>query len=184
MHFRWPIPESLTAAGFQVRQKATPMIEIERKFLVRDAGYREEATSRIRIVQGFLTTDPDRTVRVRCIGDRGFITIKGRTFAHGTSRPEWEYAIPGQEAEQLLSLCLPAVVEKIRYQIPVGEHTFEVDEFLGANQGLVLAEVELQREEESFSRPAWLGREVTGEARYYNSQLSQNPFTTWKEPSD
>jgi CYTH domain-containing protein len=157
------------------------MIEIERKFLVKDAGYRDSANSRIRIVQGFLNTDPDRTVRVRCIGAHGFITIKGKTFGHGTSRLEWEYEIPGQEAEELLALCIPSVVEKIRYQIPVGEHTFEVDEFLGENQGLVLAEVELRAEEEAFTRPHWLGEEVTGDPKYYNSQLSQNPYSAWKE---
>jgi CYTH domain-containing protein len=155
------------------------MIEIERKFLVKDEGYRDKASSRIRIVQGFLNTDPDRTVRVRCIGEQGFITIKGRTFDKGTSRPEWEYDIPRGEAEELLKLCIPTVVEKIRFQIPIGEHTFEVDEFLGANQGLILAEVELADSEENFSRPPWLGREVTGDPKYYNSQLSQNPFTTW-----
>lgn len=157
------------------------MIEIERKFLVRDTGYRESANSIIRIVQGFLNTDPDRTVRVRCIGEQGFITIKGKTFGDGTSRPEWEYDIPVHEAEELLSLCIPSVIEKIRYQIPVGEHTFEVDEFLGANQGLVLAEVELSQEDEAFVRPHWLGKEVTGDPRYYNSQLSQNPFSAWMD---
>lgn len=157
------------------------MVEIERKFLVKDFSYREAARSKIRIVQGFLNTDPDRTVRVRCIGDKGFLTIKGRTYAHGTSRPEWEYDIPLKEARELLQICRLAPVEKWRYQIPVGKHTFEVDEFLGENQGLVLAEVELQAEGEAFLRPDWLGREVTGEARYYNSQLSQEPYSTWKD---
>lgn len=157
------------------------MIEIERKFLVKDPGYREDSGSKIRIVQGFLNTDPNRTVRVRCIGTHGFITVKGKTFHHGTSRLEWEYEIPAEEAEELMSLCVPTVIEKIRYQIPVGEHTFEVDEFLGANAGLVLAEVELSDEDEVFPRPSWLGEEVTGEIKYYNSQLCLNPFTTWKE---
>lgn len=157
------------------------MIEIERKFLVKGAGYREDATSHIRILQGFLSADPDRTIRVRCIGNHGFLTIKGRTFDQGTSRPEWEYEIPLQEAEELLSLCIPTPVEKVRYQVPCGSHTFEVDEFLGANQGLVLAEVELQNKREEFMRPSWLGVEVTGDPRYYNSQLSQNPYSKWKE---
>jgi CYTH domain-containing protein len=157
------------------------MIEIERKFLVKGVGYREDATSRLRILQGFLSADPDRTVRVRCIGNHGFITVKGRTFDQGTSRAEWEYEIPLQEAEELLALCIPAPVEKVRYQVPNGRHTFEVDEFLGANRGLVLAEVELQSKEEAFTRPSWLGEEVTGDPRYYNSQLSQNPYSKWNE---
>ncbi|MFZ9004439.1 MAG: CYTH domain-containing protein [Robiginitalea sp.] len=157
------------------------MIEIERKFLVKGTGYRQEASSRIRILQGFFCTDPDRTIRVRCIGNHGFLTIKGRTFDQGTSRPEWEYEIPLVEAEELLALCIPDPVEKVRYQVLCGGHTFEVDEFSGANQGLVLAEVELQDKEEDFPRPSWLGREVTGDPRYYNSQLSQNPYSTWKD---
>ena len=157
------------------------MIEIERKFLVSAVGYREDATSHIRILQGFLSTDPERTVRVRCIGNHGFMTVKGRTFDQGTSRPEWEYEIPLQEAEELLALCLPTPVEKVRYQVPCGGHTFEVDEFLGANLGLVLAEVELQEKQEEFTRPSWLGQEVTGDPRYYNSQLSQHPYSKWKE---
>lgn len=159
------------------------MIEIERKFLVNAPGYRKGATSRLRMVQGFLSADPDRTVRVRCIGDHGFLTIKGRTFDQGTSRPEWEYEIPLREAEELLSLCIPSPVEKVRYQVPCDGHTFEVDEFLGANQGLVLAEVELTDRAEEFTRPAWLGKEVTGDPRYYNSQLSQNPYSLWNESS-
>lgn len=155
------------------------MIEIERKFLVRDTAYREQATSKIDLVQGFLNTDPERTVRVRCIGSRGFITIKGKSFGGGTSRREWEYDIPLEDARELLSICLHAPIEKIRYQVPMGKHTFEVDEFLGANLGLVLVEVELEEETESFARPLWLGREVTGQPEYYNSQLSIKPFTTW-----
>jgi adenylate cyclase len=157
------------------------MIEIERKFLVKDTGYREAATSRIHLVQGFLSTDPDRTVRIRCIGEQGFITIKGRTFGHGTSRAEWEYDIPVEEARELLSICLPTTIEKTRYQVPVGEHTFEVDEFLNENLGLVLAEVELSAEAEDFPHPSWLGEEVTGKPEYYNSQLSLNPYSKWKK---
>ena len=157
------------------------MIEIERKFLVKNADYREDATSRIWILQGFLSADPDRTVRVRCIGTHGFLTIKGRSFDQGTSRPEWEYEIPLAEAEELLALCIPTPVEKVRYQVPFGGHTFEVDEFLGANQGLVLAEVELRQKEEEFMHQSWLGTEVTGDSRYYNSQLSQYPYSKWNE---
>lgn len=157
------------------------MIEIERKFLVKASGYREESHVQIRIVQGFLCTDPDRTIRVRCTGSKGFLTIKGRGYDGGTSRPEWEYEIPLKEAEELLTLCEMPPVEKIRYQVEAGPHVFEVDEFTGLNQGLILAEVELTTASESFIKPSWLGREVTGEIKYYNSQLSLNPFTLWNE---
>ncbi|MGB5403056.1 MAG: CYTH domain-containing protein [Robiginitalea sp.] len=157
------------------------MIEIERKFLVKASDYREESRSQLRILQGFLSTDPDRTIRVRCIGTRGFLTIKGRSYDAGTSRPEWEYEIPLVEAEELLALCEAHPVEKVRYQVEAGPHIFEVDEFTGLNQGLILAEVELTAASESFIKPAWLGREVTGDIRYYNSHLSLNPFTQWKE---
>ena len=157
------------------------MIEIERKFLVTGTQYREESRAQLRILQGFLSTDPDRTVRVRCIGTQGFLTIKGRTFDSGTSRAEWEYEIPLKEAEELLLLCESHPVEKIRFQVEAGPHVFEVDEFTGLNDGLVLAEVELTAASESFIKPSWLGPEVTGDARYYNSQLSLNPFTQWKE---
>ena len=157
------------------------MIEIERKFLVTGPHYREESRSQLRILQGFLSTDPDRTIRVRCIGPQGFLTIKGRTYDAGTSRPEWEYEIPLKEAEELLSLCETHPIEKIRYQVEAGPHVFEVDEFTGLNDGLILAEVELTTASESFEKPPWLGQEVTGDNRYYNSQLSLNPFTQWKE---
>ena len=157
------------------------MIEIERKFLVTAPQYRKESRSQLRILQGFLSTDPDRTIRVRCIGPQGFLTIKGRTYDAGTSRPEWEYEIPLKEAEELLLLCETDPVEKIRYQVEAGPHVFEVDEFTGLNDGLILAEVELTAASESFEKPSWLGQEVTGDNRYYNSQLSLNPFTQWKE---
>jgi CYTH domain-containing protein len=157
------------------------MIEIERKFLVTAPHYREESRSQLRIRQGFLSTDPDRTIRVRCIGPQGFLTIKGRSYDAGTSRAEWEYEIPLKEAEELLLLCETYPVEKIRYQVEAGPHVFEVDEFTGLNDGLILAEVELTAASESFEKPPWLGQEVTGDNRYYNSQLSLNPFTQWKE---
>jgi CYTH domain-containing protein len=155
------------------------MIEIERKFLVKGTTYRKEASSQVRILQGFLSTDPDRTIRVRCIGPQGFITIKGRSYDQGTSRQEWEYEIPLKEAEELLSLCTTHPVDKLRHHVQVGAHTFEVDEFAGLNQGLILAEVELRSVSEPFIRPAWLGQEVTGDTRYYNSQLSLKPYTSW-----
>ena len=156
------------------------MTEIERKFLVRGTNYRSEATSQIEMVQGFLCTDPERTVRVRRMGTKGWITIKGITSEGGTTRSEWEYPIPPSEAEALLGISLPLKIRKIRYTVPLGAHTFEVDEFLDENEGLVLAEIELNDPDENFYRPSWLGTEVTGNSAYYNSQLSQNPYRSWK----
>ena len=154
------------------------MIEIERKYLVCSDAYQKEATSMTFIAQGFLSTEPERTVRVRVKGERGFLTIKGLSNESGTTREEWEYEIPKIEAEQLLNLC-PMVLEKNRFELRVGKHCFEVDQFLGVNKGLVLAEIELESEDENFEKPNWLGREVTGDTRYYNSQLSISPFTEW-----
>ncbi|MDV7137795.1 CYTH domain-containing protein [Maribacter sp. TH_r10] len=155
------------------------MVEIERKYLVKDISYREVAISRKRIVQGFLNTDPDRTVRVRIKGDEGFLTVKGISNASGTTRFEWETGIKVEEAEALLQLCEPSVIDKTRYEIPMGKYLFEVDEFHGDNEGLIIAEIELDNENDFFERPDWLGEEVTGDIKYYNSQLSKNPFTGW-----
>ena len=155
------------------------MFEIERKFLVESSEYLNGAFSKERIVQGFLNTDPERTVRVRIKGDVGFLTVKGKSNASGTTRFEWEKEILVAEAEQLLSLCEPVILEKTRYNVPFSGHLFEVDEFHGANEGLVIAEVELEAESETFKKPDWLGQEVTGDIRYYNSQLSKNPFKSW-----
>ncbi|WP_088339862.1 CYTH domain-containing protein [Robiginitalea sediminis] len=155
------------------------MIEIERKFLVRNRSYREAAVQHWEMIQGFLSTNPDRVVRIRRCGNQAWITIKGCSDAGGTTRQEWEYAISPEDATEMLEICLPSVIRKIRYEVPVGHHIFEVDEFQDDNQGLILAEVELQEEGESFPRPAWLGEEVTGKPEYYNSQLSKNPFKTW-----
>ena len=155
------------------------MFEIERKFLVESSEYLNVAFSKERIVQGFLNTDPERTVRVRIKGDVGFLTVKGKSNASGTTRFEWEKEILVAEAEQLLSLCEPVILEKTRYNVPFSGHLFEVDEFHGANEGLVIAEVELEAESETFKKPDWLGQEVTGDIRYYNSQLSKNPFKSW-----
>lgn len=157
------------------------MIEIERKFLVLNQDYREEATSSAEMVQGFLSTDPSRTVRIRRMGDCAWITIKGKTTFGGTTRNEWEYEIPVDEADAMLVLCQPGVLRKNRYRVPAGQHIFEVDEFLDENLGLVVAEVELKNVSESFEKPFWLGREVTGEPSYYNSQLSVKPYSTWKD---
>ncbi len=155
------------------------MIEIERKFLVKSEAYKNEATSKKRIVQGFLNTHPNRTVRVRIKGDKGFLTIKGISNEIGTSRFEWEKEIDPKEAEALLNLCEETIIDKTRYEIPIGGFIFEVDEFHKANEGLVIAEIELQGENEEFERPEWLGEEVTGQIKYYNSQLSKQPFGHW-----
>lgn len=157
------------------------MVEIERKFLVTGPAYREQAHSRMEMVQGFLNRDPERTVRIRRMGGRGWITVKGKTTGGGTTRSEWEYEIPAPDADALLALCLPEPIRKLRFEVPFGGHLFEVDEFGGANQGLILAEIELKSADEPFERPEWLGREVTGRPEYYNSQLSKNPYTKWND---
>ena len=156
------------------------MIEIERKFLVVSNDYKKEAHKKNRIVQGFLNTDPFRTVRVRVREDQGFLTVKGMGNENGTTRFEWEREIPVKEAEALLKLAEPGAIDKIRYDVQVGEHLFEVDEFFGENEGLVVAEIELTDEEESYEKPAWLGEEVTGQPQYYNAQLSKNPYKKWQ----
>ncbi|MGO4919468.1 CYTH domain-containing protein [Maribacter spongiicola] len=155
------------------------MIEIERKFLVKSDDYKSVASSKTRIVQGFLNTDPNRTVRVRIRGDIGFITVKGKSNETGTSRFEWEKEIPVDEAESLMKLCEKGILEKSRYEISVGQHTYEVDEFYGDNLGLTVAEIELSSENENFKKPDWLAEEVTGNVKYYNSQLSKFPFNLW-----
>lgn len=157
------------------------MIEIERKFLVNSDAFKSKALSEKRIIQGFLNTDPERTVRVRINGKKGFLTIKGKSNESGTTRYEWEEAIALADAEELLKLCEEGIVEKTRYEIPQGNHIYEVDEFQGLNEGLTVAEVELENEDEVFQKPEWLGREVTGEVKYYNSQLSKNPYKNWKK---
>jgi adenylate cyclase len=132
-----------------------------------------------RIVQGYLSSVPERTVRVRVKGDKGYITIKGIGNASGASRFEWEKEVPVNEIEDLLKICEPGVIDKVRYLVNAGPHTFEVDEFHGDNRGLILAEIELSSETEEFQKPAWLGEEVTGDTRYYNSMLMKNPYTRW-----
>ncbi|UNY99957.1 CYTH domain-containing protein [Zhouia spongiae] len=155
------------------------MIEIERKFLVKSADFKNDAETNQRIVQGFLNSHPNRTVRVRIKGGKGFLTVKGKSSANGTTRFEWEREVPVQEAESLLNLCEEGVIDKMRYEVVLGNHVFEVDEFFGDNEGLIVAEVELASEDENFERPGWLGDEVTGDIRYYNSQLSKQPYKTW-----
>ena len=152
--------------------------EIERKFLVKGE-FKNLASKETRIVQGYLSSVPERTVRVRIKGDKGFITIKGIGNTSGASRYEWEKEIPTNEVEELLKICEPGVIDKTRYLVKVGNHTFEVDEFYGENQGLTVAEIELSTESEAFVKPEWLGEEVTGDTKYYNSMLMKNPYTKW-----
>lgn len=155
------------------------MVEIERKYLVKNHEFKKAAASSYMLKQGFLSRDPERTVRVRVLKEQGILTIKGKTDSTGTTRGEWEYTIPKTEAEQLLEICLPGIIEKERYRVPIGAHTFEVDVFFRDNDGLILAEIELLDQSEDFLKPEWLGREVTGIPAYYNSQLSKKPYTTW-----
>lgn len=155
------------------------MLEIERKFLVKTDAYREESFNREEIKQGFLNTHPERTVRVRLSGYKGFITVKGMTDAEGVTRFEWEREIPAEEARALLEICEDGVIQKTRYYVRSGSHLVEVDEFSGENEGLVIAEIELKEVKEEIVTPSWLGEEVTGDPKYYNSQLSKKPFKTW-----
>jgi CYTH domain-containing protein len=152
--------------------------EIERKFLV-NGEFKPYAHASHHLVQGYLCRTGGRTVRIRLRDDRGFITIKGPSTDGGVSRYEWEREITRDEAVELLRLCEPALVEKTRWLVRSGRHTFEVDEFHGDNAGLVVAEVELGAPDEAYEPPPFLGREVTGDARYYNSYLSAHPYATW-----
>ena len=154
--------------------------EIERKFLVK-GDFKPEVSKETRIVQGYLSSVPERTVRVRLKGGKGFLTIKGIGSASGASRYEWEKEIATNEAEELLAICEAGVIDKTRFLVKSGKHTFEVDEFYGENEGLVVAEVELSAEDEQFIKPAWLGEEVTGNVNYYNSMLMKNPYKNWKK---
>ena len=155
------------------------MIETERKFLVKSNDFKTRAFAQNRIAQGYLNSTPERTVRVRIKGEKGFLTIKGIGNESGMTRFEWENEIPVKEAQQLLNLCESGKIEKIRYEIKVGSHVFEVDEFFGENDGLIIAEIELSSETEMFEKPDWLGEEVTNDERYYNAYLSRNPFKEW-----
>ncbi|MFK7832428.1 MAG: CYTH domain-containing protein [Winogradskyella sp.] len=155
------------------------MIEIERKFLVTSNAFKVEAFNSYTIKQGFLNSHKERTVRVRLKKDSGYLTVKGKSTENGLSRFEWEHKISLLEAENLLGLCEEGVIDKKRYNVKYGNHIFEVDVFFGDNEGLVLAEVELTAEDEQFEKPEWLGEEVTGDTKYYNSQLSKYPFQSW-----
>jgi CYTH domain-containing protein len=153
--------------------------EIERKFLV-SGEYKQMVTEHIRMTQGYISSAHGRTVRVRIAGDKAYLTIKGASNESGTSRYEWEKSIDPAEARELMALCEPGIIDKIRHIVPYGNHRFEVDEFLGDNDGLVVAEVELTAEDENIDRPPFLGEEVTGDRRYYNSSLSKRPYKEWQ----
>ena len=155
------------------------MIEIERKFLVTSQDFKKEAFKNTKIEQGFLNTHKDRTVRVRLNDNQGFMTVKGLSSDNGLSRFEWEKEISKEDAKALLKLCEPGRIEKTRYEVEFNQHIFEVDVFHGENEGLIIAEVELKKENEKFNKPYWIGEEVTGNIKYYNSQLSLKPFNTW-----
>ena len=157
------------------------MIEIERKYSVKNSTFLANAKESYKITQGYLNSDKNRTVRVRIKGDRGFITVKGISSDDGLSRFEWEKEIAVHEAEALLQLCEDFIIDKTRYLIPFKEVVFEVDVFEGANQGLIIAEVELNSTNQKFDVPDWLGDELTGNERYYNAYLSNYPFTTWND---
>ena len=151
--------------------------EIERKFLVTGDAWRQ--TPGTRFSQGYLNRDKERTVRVRVAGDRAFLTVKGLT--HGASRAEFEYEIPLADGEAMLALCDGPLVEKVRHVLTHAGHVWEVDEFLGANAGLVVAEIELTSADQDFPRSDWLGAEVTHDARYYNSNLAKTPYSAWRD---
>ena len=154
--------------------------EIERKFLV-EGDFLSEATSKTRIVQGYICSEKGRTVRVRIRDDKGYLTVKGAASSSGLSRYEFEREVPLEDAEQMLRLCEQESINKERYLVPYKGHTWEVDVFHGHNEGLILAEIELSHEDEPFERPSWLGKEVTGDRRYYNSVLTRTPFHIFEE---
>lgn len=156
------------------------MLEIERKFLVSSDAFKAQAQCKRKIIQGYLNSDPKRSVRVRIQNESAFLTVKGIGNASGVSRFEWEKPISVHDANALLALCEDGVIDKIRYEVPLDGHIFEVDEFAGTNRGLLIAEIELNSEDEFFQKPDWLGIEVTNDVRYYNSYLSRHPFTKWK----
>ncbi len=153
-------------------------VEIERKFLVKNDAWRYSVESEHHIMQGYLASDARITVRVRVKGDAAFLTIKGATS--GIGRSEYEYPIPLADGEAMLrELSLPAVIEKTRYRVRCGAHVWDLDVFAGENAGLVMAEVELESEDEAFEQPDWAGEEVTGDPRYYNASLARHPFNRW-----
>lgn len=159
--------------------------EIERKFRVKNTTFLQETTSKFKIVQGYLNSNPDRTVRIRLKENKAFITIKGKSNDAGTTRFEWEKEINYTEAEQLIQLCEDFIIEKIRYEVTYLNQLFEIDIFEGKNKGLIIAEIELESPHQKVVFPDWLGKEVTGDVRFYNAYLSKNPYATWQiSPED
>ena len=155
------------------------MLEIERKFLVKNEDFKKEAYQSFHIKQGYLNSHPERTTRIRIKENKAFMTVKGKSSESGLSRFEWEKEIDLKDAEALLQLCEPGKIEKTRFLVKSGNHIFEVDEFYGENEGLIVAEVEMNSESDQILLPDWLANEVTGEQKYYNSALTQKPFKTW-----
>ena len=153
--------------------------EIERKFLVLDDSFKHEAFSKSHIQQGYICSERGRTVRIRIKDNRAYLTIKGPSENGGLSRYEFEYEIPLEDARQMMQFCEPGIIDKTRWLVKSGKHTFEVDEFFGDNEGLVVAEVELAYEDEPYKKPHFIGKEVTGDRRYYNSCLCVKPFNKW-----
>lgn len=158
------------------------LLEVERKFLV-TGDFKEQAVSSTHIAQGYIASGGGRTVRVRIRGDKGYLTIKGPSNKAGIARFEWEKEIPRHEAEALMTICEPGIIEKTRWLVPSadGRHTWEVDVFEGENEGLVMAEIELESEDDTFEKPHFIGKEVTGDRRFYNSHMRRYPFRMWKD---
>lgn len=154
-------------------------IEIERKFLVK-GDFKSQAYAKSHIMQGYICSGEGRTVRIRIRDDKGYITIKGPSELSGLSRYEWEQEIPVADAKDMMKICLPGAIDKVRYLVKAGKHTVEVDEFFGDNEGLIMAEIELKSDDEEYIRPDFLGQEVTGDKRYYNSMLMRHPYKSWK----
>ncbi|MDA9092347.1 CYTH domain-containing protein [Polaribacter sp.] len=155
-------------------------VEIERKFLVKNDSFKKAYFAKKTIKQGYLNSNKNRTVRIRTIDDKAFMTVKGKSNTTGTSRFEWEKEIDILDAEELLLLCEPTSIEKTRFYVKKEEHVFEIDVFFGDNLGLIVAEIELKHEAETFQKPLWIGEEVTGNEKYYNSKLSKVPFKDWE----
>jgi len=154
-------------------------VEIERKFLVKNKNFILESYKKVHIKQGFLNTHKERTVRVRIQDNKSFLTVKGMSNTSGTTRFEWEKEIDLEDGKKLLCLAKKPLIEKIRHLVKIGKHTYEVDVFLGKNQGLIVAEIELNSEKEVFEKPQWIGKEITGQTAYYNSSLSKHPYSNW-----
>lgn len=163
----------------QIKHDPMPQ-ETERKFLVESKDFIHDSIRHYRITQAYLSSVPERNVRIRLKGDKAFITIKGASTSGGTTRYEWEKEISLEDALELLKLCEPGAIDKTRYEIPCGKHLFEVDVFHGENTGLIVAEIELAHPDEAYDTPPWLGKEITGDNRYYNAMLTKQPFSRWK----